>query len=61
MTKSQKTAPTNEIGKNVAAKAVPEGVDQWWEAWASNHKSQIEAYNDDVAQNGLWSDGLRLF
>jgi hypothetical protein len=33
----------------------------WWEQWAVDHKEQIEAYNKDVAQNGLWSDGLRAF
>jgi hypothetical protein len=33
----------------------------WWENWARDHENQIKAYNEDVAQNGLWSDGLRLF
>jgi hypothetical protein len=33
----------------------------WWANWARDHREQIEAYNKDVAENGVWSDGLRTF
>lgn len=33
----------------------------WWDQWASDHKEQIAAYNDEVLENGVWSDELRLF
>lgn len=33
----------------------------WWANWAKDHREQIDAYNKDVADNGIWSDGLRTF
>jgi antitoxin CcdA len=29
--------------------------------WYEENKAAIDAFNDDIAKNGLWSDGLRLF
>ena len=29
--------------------------------WCDENQATIEAWNEDVRQNGLWSDGLRLF
>jgi hypothetical protein len=33
----------------------------WWGNWARDHSEQIDAYNKDVVENGVWSDGLRTF
>jgi hypothetical protein len=33
----------------------------WWANWVNTHSKQIEAYNKDVTENGVWSDGLRTF
>lgn len=30
-------------------------------AWLEENKAAIDAYNREVAEHGLWSDGLRLF
>jgi antitoxin CcdA len=30
-------------------------------AWRAENKAAIEAYNREIAEHGLWSDGLRLF
>ena len=27
--------------------------------WLEENKSAIDAYNEDIAKNGVWSDGLR--
>lgn len=29
--------------------------------WLEDNKAAIEAYNREIAEHGLWSDGLRLF
>lgn len=29
--------------------------------WLEQNKAAIEAYNREIAEHGLWSDGLRLF
>jgi hypothetical protein len=34
---------------------------EWWEQWNEEHREQIKAYNAEVEENGLWSDGYRLF
>jgi len=31
------------------------------EVWEKENKEAIEAYNEDVAKNGVFSDGLRSF
>jgi hypothetical protein len=31
------------------------------QSWKVQNRSSIAAINFEVAQNGLWSDGLRLF
>ena len=31
------------------------------EEWEKENKEAIDAYNDDIAKNGLFSDGLRSF
>jgi len=31
------------------------------EEWEKENKQAIDAYNDDIAKNGLFSDGLRSF
>ena len=31
------------------------------EAWEKENREAIEAYNEDVAKNGVFSDGLRSF
>lgn len=33
----------------------------WWTNWAKDHCDQIVAYNKNIAENGVWSDGLRTF
>jgi hypothetical protein len=38
-----------------------EAASIWWTNWAKSHSEQIEAYNKDVAENGVWSDELRSF
>jgi Post-segregation antitoxin CcdA len=38
-----------------------EDAANWWANWARDHSEQIAAYNKDVAENGVWSDGLRTF
>jgi antitoxin CcdA len=30
-------------------------------AWLEENKEAIEAYNREIAEHGLWSDGLRQF
>ena len=34
---------------------------QWWAAWKVEHHTQIDAYNQDVVENRIWSDGLGSF
>jgi antitoxin CcdA len=29
--------------------------------WLEENRAAIEAYNREIAEHGLWSDGLRLF
>ncbi|MBK6741532.1 MAG: type II toxin-antitoxin system CcdA family antitoxin [Hydrogenophilales bacterium] len=29
--------------------------------WLEENKTAIEAYNREIAEHGLWSDGMRLF
>jgi len=29
--------------------------------WLEQNKAAIEAYNSEIAEHGLWSDGLRQF
>lgn len=31
------------------------------EAWLINNQSAIQSHNEDVAKNGVFSDGLRSF
>lgn len=31
------------------------------EQWREDNRATIEAWNEDVRANGLWSDGLRQF
>jgi antitoxin CcdA len=35
--------------------------DQRAKQWADEHRAFIEWQNKDIEENGLWSDGLRLF
>ena len=31
------------------------------EAWERENREAIDAYNDDIAKNGVWSEDIRLF
>jgi antitoxin CcdA len=32
-----------------------------WDEWLAQHRAQIEAYNREVDERGVFSDGLRSF
>jgi post-segregation antitoxin (ccd killing protein) len=32
-----------------------------WRRWEAEHAGAIDAYNERVAAEGVWSDGLRTF
>jgi antitoxin CcdA len=36
-------------------------IAEWQQQWLDNHQQSIAAYNQDVEENGVFSDGLRSF
>jgi antitoxin CcdA len=49
------TAVTERALRNEIAKTLQ------CERWREDNRATIEAWNEDVRANGLWSDGLRQF
>ena len=47
-----------EVGRNAVANAVKRAR---FDAWLDENSTALSAHSDDVRENGLWSDGLRLF
>jgi hypothetical protein len=60
---AQGPKPPFEIEGESSSAALVESAQAeiWWATWQRKYKSQIDTYNEEVAKNGLWSDGLRLF
>jgi len=56
----EEQASADQKGGRVGRRA-DEAAVTWWANWAKTHGGQIETYNKDVAENGVWSDGLRTF
>lgn len=56
---------TREMGVNLSAeleKALVEILNQRQrEQWLAENQEAITTYNDHVARNGVWSEGLRSF
>jgi len=46
----------------IADKAIAEAVKRKrFEAWIEDNKEAFAAHRKDIEENGLWSDGLRMF
>lgn len=46
----------------IAIRAVAEAIKRKRiEAWIDEHKEAFAAHRKDIEENGLWSDGLRMF
>jgi hypothetical protein len=58
--KSAEIDPSSSASAQIATDANASAA-AWWAQWAKDHEAQIEAYNRDVADKGVWSDGLRTF
>jgi hypothetical protein len=57
MARSEQISPEQRPRQPAAQKS----ADRRWPQWQEENRAAIEANNKRIEEEGLWSDGLRLF